>query len=262
MCLIHIDEPAIHVSTTAWPSHLCVPFSKKLDSLLDHLDNQGLMYGFQCDARESTHGDRNDAHYYSTVTSHGYIYLLCLVLITNSHSFAFCLGFSSLLFLLATMEEKRGTKRSRSPSKEGSSSLSGGLTPPLAPPGSPSPPGSLSEVSLCHPCSPVLEQGAPSEKIPVMDLSSSSDEENPIPDISWDEEFTKRLLGDLNHGLLKPPGDGKVIILSGSDEEEKVSKEDVATAEAMPSSTVKSLASTTSATDTDTNDVDKGRSPD
>jgi hypothetical protein len=93
-----------------------------------------------------------------------------------------------------------------------------------------------------------FEQGGPSEKIPVVDLSSSSD-----------EEFAKRLFDDLNHGLLGPPGDGKVIILSDSDEEEEVCEEDATAveAEAAPSSTVKSLAPTAF-----TADADKGRSPD
>jgi hypothetical protein len=96
----------------------------------------------------------------------------------------------------------------------------------------------------------------------VVDLSSSSDEENLIPDTSRDEEFAKRLFDDLNHGLLGPAGDGKVIILSDSDEEEEVCEEDAtaAEAEATPSSTVKSLAPTAFTADVD--DADKGRSPD
>jgi hypothetical protein len=87
----------------------------------------------------------------------------------------------------------------------------------------------------------------------VVDLSSSSD-----------AEFAKRLFDDLNHGLLGPPGDGKVIILSDSDEEEEVCEEDATAAEAeaaaAPSSTVKSLAPTAFTADAD--DADKGRSPD
>jgi hypothetical protein len=39
----------------------------------------------------------------------------------------------------------------------------------------------------------------------VVDLSSSSDEEGLIPDTSWDEEFTKRLFGDLNRDVLGRP---------------------------------------------------------
>jgi hypothetical protein len=104
----------------------------------------------------------------------------------------------------------------------------------------------------------VLEQGAPSKKVPVVDLSSSSDEEGLILDTSRDEEFTKRLFDDLNRGVLGPPDDGKVIILSDSDEEkEEVHKEDTIDAKAAPSSTMKSPTPTASA-----DDIDKGRSPD
>jgi hypothetical protein len=52
----------------------------------------------------------------------------------------------------------------------------------------------------------------------VVDLSSSSDEEGFITDVSWDEEFVKRLFGDINRDVLGPPGDGKIIILNDSDE--------------------------------------------
>jgi hypothetical protein len=65
------------------------------------------------------------------------------------------------------MEDKRGTKRARSPSKEGNSSPSSAKTPPLAPCGSPLPLKSLPEVSSHCPCSPVLEQGGSSGKAPV-----------------------------------------------------------------------------------------------
>jgi hypothetical protein len=67
-----------------------------------------------------------------------------------------CLGFFSLL-ILSTMEDKRGTKRSHSPSKEGSSLSSGGSTPPLTPSGSSLPPGSPSEISSHRPYSLVFE---------------------------------------------------------------------------------------------------------
>jgi hypothetical protein len=74
----------------------------------------------------------------------------------------------------------------------------------------------------------------------VVDLSSSSDEGDLINDVSWDEELTRRLFGDLNRDVLGPPGDGKIIILSDSDEkkedvrEEKTTgTEDVATSVAV-----------------------------
>jgi hypothetical protein len=76
--------------------------------------------------------------------------------------------------------------------------------------------------------SPVIEQGRPSEKIPVVDLSSSSDEEDLILDTSRDEEFAKRLLSNLNRELLWPPIDGKVFILSDSNEEKEEVREEEA----------------------------------
>jgi hypothetical protein len=54
----------------------------------------------------------------------------------------------------------------------------------------------------------------------VVDLSSSFDEEGFITDVSWDEEFTRTLFGDLNRSILGPFGDGKIITLSDSDEDE------------------------------------------
>jgi hypothetical protein len=149
------------------------------------------------------------------------------------------------------MEDKRGTKHSRSPSKEGSPVPSRVPTPQLTPSGSPPPLGSLLEVSSCRPRSPVFEQGGPSEKVPVVDLSSYSNEEGLIPDTSHDEELAKRLFGDLNHDVLGPPGDGNVIILSVSDEEEEVCEEDATDAEAAPSSAARSPAPTASTTDVD-----------
>jgi hypothetical protein len=82
MCLIHIDESTIHVLTTTWPSHFCVPFSEKLDSLHDRLDNWHTMHSSQKDALkwvhknwndilEWVHRNRNDTHYCSSVMLHG-----------------------------------------------------------------------------------------------------------------------------------------------------------------------------------------------
>jgi hypothetical protein len=100
------------------------------------------------------------------------------------------------------MEDKRGTKRPDCPSKEGSSSPSSNPTLPLPPSGSPPPLGSPTEVSSCHHCSQVFEQCGASEKAPVVDLSSSEEEENFFPNTSWDEELARRLFGDLNHDVL------------------------------------------------------------
>jgi hypothetical protein len=135
--------------------------------------------------------------------------------------------------------------------------VNGGSTPPPVLSGSPPPLGSPLEISSCHPYSPVFEQGGPFEKVPVVGLSSSLDEEGLIPDTLQDEEFAKRLFDDLNRSILVSPSDGKVIILSDSDVEEEVHEEDVADTEAASSSVVKSLTLTASA-----NDTDKGRSPD
>jgi hypothetical protein len=61
---------------------------------------------------------------------------------------------------------------------------------------------------------------------PVMDLSSPQDEGDPIHDTARDFEFAQRLFGELNRDLLGPLGDGKVIILSDSDEEEEEAHEE------------------------------------
>jgi hypothetical protein len=84
------------------------------------------------------------------------------------------------------------------------------------------------EVSSCYPRSSVWERGGSSEKAPVVDHSSSSDEGDLIADVSWGEEFTRRLFGDLNHNFLGPPSDDNIIILSDSDEEEEVREEKAA----------------------------------
>jgi hypothetical protein len=85
--------------------------------------------------------------------------------------------------------------------------------------------------------------------IPVVD--HSFDEEEIFPDTTQDEEFTRRLFGELNRELLGPPGDGNVIILSDSDEEEEVREEINTDAEATPPSTVNSPAPSISAADVD-----------
>jgi hypothetical protein len=75
----------------------------------------------------------------------------------------------------------------------------------------------------------------------VVNLSSSFDEEDLIADVSWDEEFTRRLFGDLNHNFLGPPNDGKIIIINDSDEEEEVREEKAApNIKAVPSSATRS----------------------
>jgi hypothetical protein len=63
----------------------------------------------------------------------------------------------------------------------------------------------------------------------VVDLSSSSDEEDLVPDTSHDFEFAQRLFGKLNRAFLGPPDDDKIIILSDSDEEKKEVREEKST---------------------------------
>jgi hypothetical protein len=96
----------------------------------------------------------------------------------------------------------------------------------------------------------------------------SSNEEDIFPDTSQDEEFFKKLFGDLNHGLLGPPDNGNVIVLSDSNEEEEVRAEDAVDVEVTPPSTVNSPTPTVSTADTDDapngvpDDSNGGRSPD
>jgi hypothetical protein len=62
--------------------------------------------------------------------------------------------------------------------------------------------------------------GGPSGKASVIDLSSSSDEEDLIAATSHDFELAQWLFGELNRAVLGPPGDGKIIVLCDSNEEE------------------------------------------
>jgi hypothetical protein len=146
------------------------------------------------------------------------------------------------------MKDRRGTKRLHPPSKEGSPSPSDTKTPPPAPSGSPPPLGSPSEISSWHPCSLVFEQGG-SGKAPVIDLSSSLDEEDLIADTSHDFEFTQSLYDELNHAVLEPPGDGNIIIINDSDEEEVREEKTTGTEDAAASAVVN--PTTTASTGTD-----------
>jgi hypothetical protein len=156
------------------------------------------------------------------------------------------------------MEDKRKSKCSCSPFKEGSSPLSSVSTPLPVTSGSPPPPGSHSEVSSRHPYQLVLEQGGPSKKISVVDLSYSSDEEDLIPDITRGAEFTKNYLAtstmsSLDHSSTARSSSSTTLMRK----KEEVCEEDV---ETVPASAVKSPAPTTStANAVDTN---KARSPD
>jgi hypothetical protein len=100
------------------------------------------------------------------------------------------------------MEDKRGIKHSRSPSAEGSPA--------------PSDAKRSFHAALARRCSSM----GGSRKAPVIDLSSSSDEEDLIATTSHDFEFAQRLFGELNCTVLGPLDDSKIIIVSNSDEEE------------------------------------------
>jgi hypothetical protein len=120
------------------------------------------------------------------------------------------------------MEDKRGIKCERSPSTEGSPLPDDAETPPPAPSRSPPPPGSPSIVSSRCPCSLVFEQGNASGKIPKLDRSSF------IVDASHDEELARKLFGNLNRDILRPPGDGKIIVLDDSDDDGEAQEEKTA----------------------------------
>jgi hypothetical protein len=81
----------------------------------------------------------------------------------------------------------------------------------------------------------------------MIDISLSLDEKNFIADTSRDVEFARKLFGDLNHGILRPPDDGKVIILDYSDEEKEAPDETTVGTELVVTSAIVNLAPTTSA---------------
>jgi hypothetical protein len=147
------------------------------------------------------------------------------------------------------MEDKKNLKCPRSPSNEGSSSPNKASTPPPSRSGSPPPIQSPSETSSRRLCLPPCEQGGPSEPVPIVDLASSSGEENSFADTSRDEELARKLYGDLNRDILGPPGDGKIIVFSDSDDEDEAHEDAAVNAEAAPPSTANSSDTPTSAPD-------------
>jgi hypothetical protein len=70
MYSIHIDESATRVDCCTAVTSFIYLFSKKLNSLLDHLDNQHMMHGSQNDVLEWVHLNQNDIHYCSGATLH------------------------------------------------------------------------------------------------------------------------------------------------------------------------------------------------
>jgi hypothetical protein len=73
----------------------------------------------------------------------------------------------------------------------------------------------------------VFEQGNASRKTSMIDPSSF------IVDTSHDEELARKLFGDLNHGILRPPGDGKIIIIDDSDNDDEAQEEKTTGIESM-----------------------------
>jgi hypothetical protein len=84
-----------------------------------------------------------------------------------------------------------------------------------------------------------------------VDLALSSGEEESITDTSRDEEFTRKLFGDLNRDILRPPGDGKIIVISDFDDEDETHEDAAVNTEAAPPSATNSADSPTSASDVD-----------
>jgi hypothetical protein len=149
------------------------------------------------------------------------------------------------------MEDKKNLKHPCSPSDEGCSSPSKASTPPPSHSGSPPPTKSSPVTSSRRLCLPPCEQGGPSELVPVVDLVLTSGEEDSVSDTSRDEELTRKLYGDLNRDIPGPPGNGKIIILSDSDDEDEKPEVSAVNAEATPSSAANSSDSPTSALDAD-----------
>jgi hypothetical protein len=149
------------------------------------------------------------------------------------------------------MEDKKNLKRPRSPSDEGSTSPSKASTPPpsrsVCPPPTQSPPA----TSLRRLCLPPSEQGGPSEPVLVVDLALSPSEEDSVADTSRDEEFARKLFSDLNRDILGPPGNGKIIVIIDSDDEDETHEDAAVNAEAAPPSATNSADSPTSASDVD-----------
>jgi hypothetical protein len=84
-----------------------------------------------------------------------------------------------------------------------------------------------------------------------VDLALSSGEEEPVADTSRDEEIARKLFGDLNRDILGPLGDGKVIVISDSDDEDETHEDAAVNAEAAPPSAANSVDSPTSTSDVD-----------
>jgi hypothetical protein len=65
----------------------------------------------------------------------------------------------------------------------------------------------------------VFEQGGASGKTPVSSPSSL------VVDTSRDEEFARKLFGDLNRDILGPHGDDKIITIDDSNDDNEAQEE-------------------------------------
>jgi hypothetical protein len=117
------------------------------------------------------------------------------------------------------MEDKKGVKREHSSSVEGSLLADDAKIPPPVPFGSSPPPRSPSDVSSRCRCSSVFEQGSASGVTPVSGPSSL------VVDTFRDEEFARKLFGNLKHDIIRPAGDGKIIIIDDSDSDDDAQEE-------------------------------------
>jgi hypothetical protein len=85
----------------------------------------------------------------------------------------------------------------------------------------------------------------------MVDLASPSGEEDFFADTSRDEELARKLFDDLNRDILEPLGDGKIIVLSDSDDEDEAHEDVTVNAEAAPPSAVNVPVTPASASDAD-----------
>jgi hypothetical protein len=82
-------------------------------------------------------------------------------------------------------------------------------------------------------------------------MASPSGEEDFFADTSQDEELVRKLFGDINRDILGLPGDGKIIVLSDSDDEDEAHEDAAVNADATPPSAVNSPVTPASASDAD-----------
>jgi hypothetical protein len=84
----------------------------------------------------------------------------------------------------------------------------------------------------------VFEQGNTTRKILMLETSSF------IVDTSHDEKIARKLFDDLNRDILGPPGDGKIIIINDSDDDNEAQEEKTIEIESMVASASADDAST------------------